>query len=54
MYTIDDPKKRVVGFKPSEGIEVPEELAERFKFATQKSNLTSVIPGSYFVVKGAY
>ena len=27
MYTIDDPKKRAVGFKLSEGMEVPAELA---------------------------
>jgi len=33
MYTIDDPKKRAVGFKLSEGMEVPKELEERFKFA---------------------
>ena len=26
MYTIDDPKKRAVGFKLSDGMEVPEEL----------------------------
>src|SRR3981081_1945547 len=37
MYTIDDPKKRPVGFKLSEGMEVPAELASRFKFARQKS-----------------
>src|SRR5207248_7803738 len=33
MYTVDDPKKRAVGFKLSEGMEVPAELASRFKFA---------------------
>jgi hypothetical protein len=33
MYTVDDPKERAVGFKLSEGMEVPEELASRFKFA---------------------
>src|SRR6188474_3257316 len=27
MYTVDDGKKRAVGFKLSEGMEVPEELA---------------------------
>lgn len=26
MYTVDDPKKRAVGFKLSEGMEVPKEL----------------------------
>ena len=36
MYTIADAGKRAVGFKLSEGMEVPEELASRFKFARQK------------------
>jgi hypothetical protein len=54
MYTIDDPKKRAVGFKLSEGMEVPSELASRFKFARQKSKLAGVIRGSYFVIKGEY
>lgn len=35
MYAVDDPRKRAVGFKLSEGMEVPAELATRFKFATQ-------------------
>src|ERR1700754_2424886 len=39
MYTIDDPKRRAVGFKLSEGMEDPEEVASRFKFARQKSKL---------------
>src|SRR5690242_15552008 len=34
MYTIKDAKKRAVGFKLSEGMEVPEELAA-FKFAQE-------------------
>ena len=34
-YTVDEPKKRAVGFKLSEGMEVPAELASRFKFAKQ-------------------
>jgi len=54
MYTLDDPKKRAVGFKLSEGMEVPEELAEKFKFARQKSSLAGVIRGSFFVIKGEY
>ncbi len=53
-YTIDDPKKRAVGFKLSEGMEVPAELAPRFKFATQKSKLAGVIRGSYFAFKRDY
>src|SRR6476661_11278677 len=35
MYTIDDAKKRAVGFKLTDGMAVPKELATRFKFATQ-------------------
>jgi hypothetical protein len=54
MYTVDDPKKRAVGFKLSEGMEVPEELASRFKFARQRSRLAGTIRGSYFVLKNEY
>ena len=54
LYTIDDPKKRAVGFKLSDGMEVPKELAERFKFARQKSRLAGTIRGSFFVIKGEY
>ncbi|MGM0834708.1 MAG: phage tail protein [Bacillota bacterium] len=54
MYTIDDPKKRAVGFKLSEGMEVPKELEGKFKFARQKSKLAGVIRGSFFVIKGEY
>jgi hypothetical protein len=54
MYTVDDPKKRAVGFKLSEGMEVPVELAERFKFARQRSKLAGIIRGSYFVLKNEY
>jgi hypothetical protein len=53
MYTIDDPKKRAVGFKLSEGMEVPKELG-KFKFARQKSKLAGTIRGSFFVIKGEY
>ncbi|MCY7514632.1 phage tail protein, partial [Bacillus safensis] len=31
LYTLDDPKKRAVGFKLSEGMEVPKELEGKFK-----------------------
>jgi hypothetical protein len=51
MYTVDGPEKRAVGFKLSEGMEVPEELASRFKFARQKSKLAGTIRGSYFTFK---
>ena len=54
MYTIDDPKKRAVGFKLSQGMEVPVELGEKFKFARQKSKLAGEIRGSFFVIKGKY
>jgi hypothetical protein len=54
MYPLDDPKKRAVGFKLSDGMDVPEELASRFKFARQKSKLAGTIRGSYFVIKGEY
>ena len=54
MYTLADAKKRAVGFKLSEGMEIPEELATRFKFARQKSKLAGTIRGSFFVIKGEY
>ena len=54
LYTVDDPKKRAVGFKLSEGMEVPKELNGKFKFARQKSKLAGTIRGSFFVIKGEY
>ena len=54
MYSLNDPKKRAVGFKLSEGMEVPKELEEKFKFARQKSKLAGIIRGSFFVIKGQY
>jgi hypothetical protein len=54
VYSIADAKKRAVGFKLSEGMDVPAELAERFKFARQKSKLAGVIRGSFFVIKGEH
>lgn len=55
MYTLDNPKKRAVGFKLSEGMEIPKELEEKkFKFARQKSKLAGTIRGSFFVIKGEY
>ncbi len=45
--------KRAVGFKLSDGMEQPEELAA-FKFARQRSKLAGTIRGSYFVIKGDY
>ena len=54
MYAIDDPKKRAVGLKLSDGMEVPAELEGKFKFARQKSKLAGTIRGSYFVIKSEY
>jgi hypothetical protein len=53
MYTVNNPKKRAVGFKLSEGMEIPAELS-KFKFAKQKSKLAGIIRGSFFVIKGEY
>jgi hypothetical protein len=54
MYTLEDAGKRAVGFKLSDGMDVPEELESRFKFARQKSKLAGTIRGSYFVIKGEH
>ena len=54
MYDVGDPKRRAVGFKLSEGMDIPEELASRFKFASQKSKLAGTIRGSYFAFKRDY
>jgi hypothetical protein len=54
LYTLNNPKKRAVGFKLAEGMEVPKELEEKFKFAKQKSKLAGIIRGSFFVIKGEY
>jgi hypothetical protein len=53
LYTLDDAGKRAVGFKLSDGMEVPAELS-RFKFVRQKSKLAGTIRGSYFVIKGEH
>ena len=54
LYTLDGPSpKRAVGFKLSDGMDVPEELSS-FKFARQKSKLAGTIRGSYFVIKRDY
>ncbi|WP_285586632.1 phage tail protein [Actinomycetospora sp. NBRC 106378] len=54
MYGLAEGSKRAVGFKLAEGMEVPEELATRFKFARQRSKLAGTIRGSFFVIKGAH
>jgi hypothetical protein len=54
LYTLDGPRpKRAVGFKLSDGMDIPAELSS-FKFARQKSKLAGTIRGSYFVIKGEY
>ena len=53
LYTVADGGKRAVGFKLSDGMDVPDELSA-FRFARQKSRLAGTIRGSYFVVKGEY
>ena len=53
MYGLDDGGKRAVGFKLSDGMDIPEELSS-FKFARQKSKLAGTIRGSYFVIKGEH
>jgi hypothetical protein len=54
LYTLAEDGKRAVGFKLSDGMDVPAELATRFKFARQKSKLAGTIRGTYFVIKGTY
>jgi len=54
MYGLEPGSKRAVGFKLSEGMPVPDELASRFKFATQRSKLAGIIRGSFFVIKGEH
>ncbi len=52
LYTLEEGGKRAVGFKLSDGMEIPTELeAAGFKFARQKSKLAGTIRGSYFVIK---
>ena len=53
MYTVDDGGKRAVGFKLSDGMDVPAELGS-FKFARQRSKLAGTIRGSFFVIKKEY
>lgn len=52
LYTLEEGGKRAVGFKLSDGMEIPAELeAAGFKFARQRSKLAGTIRGSYFVIK---
>lgn len=54
MYGLDPDGKRAVGFKLSDGMPVPDELAAKFKFARQRSKLAGTIRGSFFVIKQAH
>jgi hypothetical protein len=53
MYALDEGGKRAVGFKLSDGMEIPEELGS-FKFARQKSRLAGTIRGSFFVLRNEH
>lgn len=53
LYGLEPGSKRAVGFKLSEGMEPPAELAA-FKFARQRSTLAGEIRGTFFVIKGDY
>ena len=53
LYPLDDPSKRAVGFKLSEGMDVPDELSS-FKFARQKSKLAGTIRGTFFKIKNEH
>ncbi len=53
MYGLAEGSKRAVGFKLSDGMEIPDELSS-FKFARQRSKLAGTIRGSYFVIKGEH
>jgi hypothetical protein len=54
LYDLVETGKRAVGLKLSDGMEVPEELASKFKFARQRSKLAGTIRGSYFTIKNEY
>lgn len=54
LYTLGEAGKRAVGFKLSMGMDIPDELATKFKFARQKSKLAGEIRGTFFVIKGEY
>lgn len=54
LYTLEEGGKRAVGFKLSDGIEIPKEFEDKFKFARQRSKLAGEIRGTFFVVKGEY
>lgn len=54
LYGPEPGSKRAVGFKLTDGMEIPKEFEGEFKFARQKSKLAGTIRGSFFVIKGEY
>lgn len=54
LYSLEPGSKRAVGFKLTDGMEIPKEFEGKFKFARQKSKLAGTIRGSFFVIKGEY
>lgn len=54
LYTLEEGGKRAVGFKLSNGIDIPKEFEGKFKFARQRSKLAGEIRGTFFVIKGEY
>lgn len=54
MYGLEEGTKRGVGFKLSEGMPVPDELASHFTFARQRSKLAGTIRGTYFLIRGRH
>lgn len=53
MYGLEEGTKRAVGFKLSEGMPVPDELASRFKPAKQRSKMAGTIPMMTTTTSGA-
>lgn len=54
LYSLDPEGKRAVGFKLSEGMDIPTEFEGKFKFVRQRSSLAGIIRGTYFKIKGTY
>ena len=55
LYSKDVEKgKSAIGLKLSVGMDIPEELEGKFKFARQRSKLAGEVRGSFFVLKGRY
>ncbi|KRM57916.1 hypothetical protein [Secundilactobacillus malefermentans] len=54
LYGLEEGAKRAVGFKLSDGMEIPAEFEGKFKFAKQRSTLAGTIRGTFFIIKGTY